>query len=100
ETAYNRDIITGYVGGTFRPGATATRGQLCKIIVRAESWPITTEGGPHFTDVPEGSTFYDYIETAYAHYIIGGYSDGTFRPANPATRGQICKIVYNAVTQP
>ena len=28
--------------------------------------------------------------------IIGGYSDGTFRPGNPATRGQISKIVANA----
>jgi hypothetical protein len=28
--------------------------------------------------------------------IISGYSDGTFRPNNPVTRGQLAKIVSNA----
>jgi hypothetical protein len=46
------------------------------------------------------SPFSDYIETAYAHAIILGYSDRTFRWGNPATRGQISKIVHIAVTQP
>ena len=44
--------------------------------------------------------FYDYIETAYHHGIISGYADGTFRPGNSATRGQICKIVYDALLNP
>jgi hypothetical protein len=100
ETAYNHGIISGYADGTFRPGNNVTRGQLCKIIVLAEEWPVDTSGGPHFSDVPEGSAFYDYVETAYNHAIISGYADGTFRPGNPATRGQICKIVYNAITSP
>ena len=43
-------------------------------------------------------TFYGYIETAYNRGIISGYADGTFRPGNNATRGQISKIVYNAIT--
>jgi hypothetical protein len=30
--------------------------------------------------------------------IVSGYPDGTFRPYNYATRGQIAKIVYGAVT--
>jgi hypothetical protein len=54
--------------------------------------------------VPQGDPFYGFIETAYAHQIISGYDCGAgcreFRPGNNATRGQICKIVYLAVTQP
>ena len=53
-----------------------------------------------FHDVPVGSTFYEYIHCLYCRGIVGGYSDGTFRPGNNATRGQIAKIVYNAVTAP
>jgi hypothetical protein len=34
------------------------------------------------------------------HQFISGYSDGTFRPGNNATRGQISKIVYLAITSP
>lgn len=100
ETAYNRGIITGYNDGTFRPTNNVTRAQLSKIIVLAQQWPIDTDGGPHFSDVPPDNPFYDFIETAYNRGIISGYNDGTFRPSNSATRGQICKIVYQAITNP
>lgn len=99
ETAYNHGVISGYSDGTFRWGNNITRGQLSKAVVLSEGWPINTQGGPHFTDVPMIDPFYSYIETAFNHLIISGYSDGTFRPGNNATRGQICKIVYNTVTQ-
>lgn len=96
ETAYNHNIISGYSDGTFRWGNNVTRAQLSKIVVNAKGWAIDTHGGPHFSDVPSSNAFYTYIETAYNHGIISGYSDGTFRWGNNATRGQIAKIVYNA----
>ena len=40
ETAYLRGMITGYADGTFRPGAVITRGQLAKVVVVAEGWPL------------------------------------------------------------
>jgi hypothetical protein len=49
-----------------------------------------------FTDVPEGSTFHPFVECLACRDILGGYSDGTFRPQNQITRGQIAKIVSNA----
>lgn len=98
QTAYNHSIISGYADGTFRSVANVTRGQLSKIVVTAEGWPIDLHGAPHFSDVQAGSAFYGYVETAYYRGIISGYSDGTFRPGNNAIRGQIAKIVYGAVT--
>ena len=100
ETAYNRGIVVGYADGTFRWQANVTRGQISKIIVLAQGWAIDTTGGPHFTDVPVNHPFYTYVETAYNHGIITGYSDGTFRPNNNATRGQISVIVYRAFGSP
>ena len=100
ETAYAHQIISGYSDNTFRPGNNVTRAQLCKIIVLAQQWAIDTTGGPHFTDVLPTSIFYCFVETAYNFGVISGYADGTFRPGNSATRGQICKIVYQAITQP
>jgi 5'-nucleotidase/2',3'-cyclic-nucleotide 2'-phosphodiesterase/3'-nucleotidase/5'-nucleotidase len=67
--------------------------------VNAEGWTIDTHGGPHFADVPTDSPFYPYIETAYNRAIIAGYSDGTFKPGTNATRGQLSKIIYSALTQ-
>src|SRR5207248_2453457 len=99
ETAYSRGIVFGYgcdaASGCleFRPGNNVTRGQLCKIIVLAEQWAIYTPPTPTFSDVPPDHTFYQYIETAYSHGIISGYSCGSgcleFRPGGSATRGQI-----------
>jgi hypothetical protein len=100
ETAYHRGAISGYSDGTFRWGSSVTRGQLSKIVVKAAGWSTNTSGGPHFSDVPTSSAFYSYVETAYNHGVISGYSGGTFKPGSNATRGQISKIVYNAVTQP
>jgi hypothetical protein len=100
ETAFNRHIISGYADGTFRPGNPVTRGQLCKIIVLAQEWTLDCPLNGHFNDVPPYDPFFCYVETAYDRDIISGYSDGTFRPGNPATRGQISKIVYNALLSP
>ncbi|MDQ2809232.1 MAG: S-layer homology domain-containing protein [Chloroflexota bacterium] len=115
ETAFHHGLISGYTcGGAnpqtgasepcdaaghsyYRPSNNVTRGQLSKIIVGAQGWALDTTGGPHFTDVATSNIFYPFIETAVNHGIVGGYSDSTFRPGNPATRGQIAKIVYLAL---
>jgi len=49
-----------------------------------------------FTDVLPGSTFYEYVQCLTCQSIVGGYADGTFRPNNTITRGQLAKIVSNA----
>src|SRR5262249_55874252 len=92
ETAFNAGLIKGYPcggagepcpGSYFLPNALVTRGQLAKIVVLAKGWTLQCPNQGHFSDVPSGSTFYCYVETAFAHAIINGYSDGTFRPGNP-----------------
>ncbi len=100
ETANARHIVSGYADGTFRPNANVTRGQLSKIDVGAAGWPALNPPAPTFSDVPAGSAFYTFVETAVCHGVVSGYSDGTFRPANAATRGQIGKIVYLSILNP
>jgi hypothetical protein len=73
--------------------------------------PTQTPGGPtatpvactiEFTDVPPGSTFYDFVRCMACRGIINGYTSGCetgnpcFRPSNNVTRGQLSKIVANA----
>jgi hypothetical protein len=119
ETASAQAIVGGYACGHtnpqtglvemcdgasrpyYRPGNFVTRGQLSKIVViaatQARGWALQNPPAASFSDVPPNSTFYEYVETAVCHGILGGYSDGTFRPGNNATRGQIAKIVYFAL---
>ncbi|MDQ5823802.1 MAG: S-layer homology domain-containing protein [Chloroflexota bacterium] len=116
-----RGIVSGYpCGGAgeacnaendpyYRPGANVTRGQLSKII--ANSAGLSGElpqGQQQFADVPPGSPFYEFVERLAETGAISGYSCGGagepcdgqnrsyFRPNNPATRGQISKIVATA----
>lgn len=49
-----------------------------------------------YSDVPSGSTFYEFVKCLACHGIINGYPDNTFRPNNPVTRGQLAKIISNA----
>jgi hypothetical protein len=100
ETALRHGVISGYGDGTFRPAANVTRGQLAKIVVSARAWRIDVTGGPHFSDVGVDNTFYAYVETALHNDVLSGYADGTFRPGNLATRGQIAKIMYGALNRP
>lgn len=91
-----RGVISGYPDGTFRPQVETTRGQMAKIVAKAFEVPASTTEGPHFSDVPEGSTFYESIETLHGANILGGYPDGTFRPGQKVTRGQVAKLVVLA----
>jgi hypothetical protein len=87
-------IISGYSDGTFRWGNNVTRGQTAKIVANAAQFlnaiPSTQQT---FSDVPPNSTFWIFIERLAGRGYISGYSDGTFRPYNDVTRGQLAKIV-------
>jgi hypothetical protein len=50
---------------------------------------------PAFHDVPLGSAFYPYITCLSDLGFVSGFPDGTFRPNDPVTRGQLAKIVAN-----
>ncbi len=94
---YCRGILGGYSDGTFRPYNPTTRGQMSKIVANAAGIldPIPP-GTQTYTDVPPSHPFWVYIERLSAHGIVGGYSDGTFRPDNWVTRGQMTKFASNA----
>jgi hypothetical protein len=58
--------------------------------------PTPTSCTVSFRDVPSGHTFYAAVQCLACRGIISGYADGTFRPDNLVTRGQLAKIVSNA----
>ncbi len=64
--------------------------------VGADEYGGTGECLVQFSDVVPGSTFYDYVHCLACRNILSGYGDGTFRPNNPVTRGQLAKIVSNS----
>jgi hypothetical protein len=58
-----------------------------------------TDAAPSFTDIA-GTTHEAAIEQLYASGLVGGYADGTFRPARAVTRGQLASIIEEALALP
>lgn len=81
---------TSTPSATGQPGDTSTPTQQPSITSTPTICTI------EFSDVPSGSTFYAFIKCMACMGIIDGYSDGTFRPSNTVTRGQLAKIVSNS----
>ncbi len=73
---------------------SAQAGSNGTLLVNVSSDPVYVRwGGSRFTDVPSTAWMYSYVEYLASRGIIGGYSDGSFHPNDPATRGQFSKMV-------
>jgi murein DD-endopeptidase MepM/ murein hydrolase activator NlpD len=100
-----KDVINGYGDGTFRPNNKVTRGEASKFTVNGASEAIQSDiqsscsDNGSFKDVSPGNAFYEHIETLGCDKIIGGYPDGTFRPSNKVTRGEISKFLVNSFNE-
>lgn len=99
KALYSEGIINGSVGTDgnmyFNPNASLTRAQAATMIGRTQEKGYATVSLT-FTDtgkIPAYATY--YIQTMAAQGIIGGYTDGSFKPNSNITRGQMAKILYN-----
>jgi len=92
-----KEIIKGYQDGSFRPEASVTRAEFAKMICLAMGWQLESPATSSFSDVPQGNWARQYIETAKAKGILGGYENGTFAPGRKITRAEIAKILAKAL---
>lgn len=94
EEAAAAGYFKGDDNGMFNQFADITRAQLALVVVRAGGDSLQdppADYDPGFTDLPA----FAEAEIIKAEYngILSGYTDGTFRPYNPATRGHVAKMV-------
>ncbi len=89
------EVISGYGDGTFRPKQAVTRAEAAIMLGKAlnlNGWKRSTP----FKDVAINSAASGYIASAVSKKIINGYSDGTYRPNDPITRGQMALLLQRA----
>lgn len=94
----DKDVLSGYEDGTFRPNNTIARGEISAVIARAQRYEIMPYSGM-FVDVIDYDWAKDYIETLATKNIVSGYEDGTFGPYLPLTRAEAVAII-NRVLAP
>ena len=71
-------IVGGYADGTFRPENNITREQFAKVV--ANFMGYTEKAKLKFSDVDPNSNLAPYVAMCVKAGVIGGYTDGTFRP--------------------
>jgi S-layer family protein len=81
---------------TDTPVATSTPTITATATRTNTPMPTPTACTLTFTDVPTSNAFYVHVRCLACKGILGGYSDGSFRPNNDITRGQLSKIVANS----
>ena len=96
----NRDdhvaYIMGYPDGTVHPEGQITRAEACTIFFRLlteESRNYYFTRTNDYTDVKSTDWYNNAISTLSNAGIVTGYNDGTFRPDQPITRGEMAKII-------
>jgi len=86
-------ITTGFSDDTFRPGDVVTRGQMAAFLFRALDLP---PGTASFDDTI-GTTHEAAIAAVADADITTGFTDGTFRPGDDVTRGQMAAFLFRAL---
>lgn len=97
--AQEAGIINGYKDGSFKPGEKITRAQIAVMI--ANAYDIKETGTKtNFKDVAAGSNehwAYKQINILASNGIINGYSDGSFKPGEAATRAHFSVFLSNTI---
>jgi hypothetical protein len=88
-------ITTGYPDGTYRPDVGVTRAQMATFLRRAGQ--LEPGGDPGFRDVTPSHPHHDGIAAVAAAGIAEGHGDGTFRPEQEVTRGQMASFLARAL---
>lgn len=70
----------------------ATEAETAETTVVEDEMPLVVS----FSDVPTSHTFYAGITYCAGKGIVGGYPDGTFRPANTVTKNHFCAMLARA----
>lgn len=92
NTTDHMQYMNGYEDGTFRPNASITRAEACKLIA---SLLTESSGGSDalFSDVSADAWYAEAVEEMTGYSLVSGYSDGTFRPSAKITRAEFVTIL-------
>ncbi len=96
QSLTQKNVISGFPDGTFRPDAEMTRAQFASVLAGAflrndVRDPIT------FRDVPADHWAAGVISQAYSKGWLSGYPDGTFGLNQPITRLEVLVSLTNGL---
>ena len=94
QWAVQEMITRGYADGTFKPGQDITRAEFASMLHRAVDPEFTAPTTPDFPDVAASNPHYEAIAWLAAEGLSTGYRDGTFKPEQQISRGEIAVLLH------
>jgi len=103
-----KGIASGFPDDTYKPANGVSRGAMAVFLSRLRdladgdfaAFTPPACGSESFPDVPCSHASYKFIEYVKAKGIASGFLDGTYRPANIVTRGQMAVFITRASSLP
>ncbi|WLR49025.1 S-layer homology domain-containing protein [Halobacillus litoralis] len=95
ELMAQNNWISGYRDASFMPQKEITREEVVSIIGRILDLD-NEQRETQFSDVPKETFGSGYIDSAVEAGFVNGYPDGTFRPKDSVTRGDVAILIHYA----
>lgn len=92
----DKELISGFSDGTFKPDDKMTRAQYAALLVKAFN-PSAKRDGINFTDVADDFWAKDVIQQAYRGEFLSGFPDNSFKPNDNVQRAQVIVSLVNGL---
>ena len=93
DFAIENGLMQGYSSTTFAPYDEMTRAMIVQVLYNLEGRPAVSGEQP-YTDVPEGTWYFDAVLWAKELGLVLGYGNDMFGPDDAGSREQVAVIFY------
>lgn len=93
----DRNLVSGYPDGSFRPEGSITRAEFAVLMQNAFPTLPIVRSAVGFPDVPATYWAYRPITWAYERGLFSGYPDGSFQPTQAIPRMQSVIVLTTAL---
>jgi len=97
EALAEKNLVKGFIDGTFQPDTQVTRAQFAALVAASFSAQKAVRPITRFKDVSASFWAARAIRQAQTQGFISGFPDGTFRPNAPMTRVQTIVALANGL---
>lgn len=95
----DRDLISGFTDGTFKPETAINRAQYAALLIKAFN-PSNKRPAAQFADIPPNFWAAAVIQQAYRGGFLSGFPDQTFRPSQNVLKLQLILSLVSGLALP
>jgi hypothetical protein len=90
-----KGYTSGYANGTYGRNRPISRGETAAFLYRMSGKTYRVTAYSPYSDMTPQTSFFPEAAWLRSTGIITGYSDRSFRPTRPVTRGEAAKFLYS-----